>query len=215
MFSNETNGFGDGGWWFIIILALLFGWGGNNGGMFGGRGVSDGYVLNSDFSSLSRQIDNGFSEQRGQGIQIANGISSLGYDQLAQMNNINQNVSAVGYNTKSAIDSCCCQNREAIANLNYNLATQSCATNNNISMYANQIMQNDNNSYRALHDEIVSNKLEAKDAQIAQMTQQINGLQLAASQQAQNAYLINQLRPQPVPSFPASNLYGYYGTTIS
>ena len=188
----------------LAIIAMLFGWGGFGG--FGGGQVMNGYTLGSDFSTLQRIIDSGFSEQRGQGIQIANGIASLGYDQLAQMNGINTNIMQGNNALQAQFAQCCCDNKMAIADLNYNLATQACATNTNIA-----------NSTRDIIDAIKQQSIEAKDERIAEQAQQISALQLAASQTAQNAYLISQLRPQPVPSFPAQNLYGYYGygTTIA
>lgn len=66
--GNRNNGmFGDegGAWWIIILFLFCFaGWGGN-GGLFGGgnstgSGITDGYILTSDFASLERQIENGF-----------------------------------------------------------------------------------------------------------------------------------------------------------
>lgn len=44
-----------------------------------------------------------------------------------------------------------------------------------------------------------------KDEKIAEQAQQINALQLAASQANQNQYLINQLRPCPVPAYITCN----------
>lgn len=216
-----TNGGGlaDGGWiWLIIIFVLLFGWGGNgfaNGSS--NSGAADNYVLASDFASLERQISSGFEANRQQVTSVANGISSLGYDQLNQMNGINTNILTSTNTLQNQLSASCCENKSAIADLNYNLATSNCATNNNINQAMQQIMQNDNANYRALHDEIVSNKIEQKDAQIAAMNQQINALQLTASQSAQNQYLISALRPSPVPAYTVANpyYYGSYGTTIS
>lgn len=57
-------------------------------------------------------------------------------------------------------------------------------------------------------------EIAAKDAQIAAQTQRIFGLELAASQQAQNQYLVSQLGCKaPVPAFnvPAPWQYGNYG----
>lgn len=66
-----------------------------------------------------------------------------------------------------------------------------------------QIMQNDNANYRALHDELVQSQMDAKDAKIAE--------QAAASQAAQNQYLVQQLRPAAVPAFTVPNPYANYG----
>ena len=67
------------------------------------------------------------------------------------------------------------------------------------------IIENQNANYRALHDEIVSNKIETKNDRIAELTAQVSKLQLAASQERQNTYLINELKPCPSPSYIVPN----------
>lgn len=68
-----------------------------------------------------------------------------------------------------------------------------------------QIMQNDNANYRALHDEMVANRMADKDETIAQLRTQLSQMSLAASQQAQNNYLVSQLRPAPNPAYIVQN----------
>ena len=51
------------------------------------------------------------------------------------------------------------------------------------------IIENANANYRAIHEELVSNKLEAKNDRIAELQAQVSKLQLAASQEKQNNYL--------------------------
>lgn len=117
---------------------------------------------------------------------------------------------------------CCCQTREAISGVNYNMATQAnalqtavnqgfCTTNYNNASNTRDIVENANANTRAILDKLTSQELAAKDAQIAAQTQQIFGLQLAASQSAQNQYLIGQLRPSPVPAFPVGAPYQFGG----
>ena len=55
------------------------------------------------------------------------------------------------------------------------------------------IIENANANYRAIHEELVANKLEAKNDRIAELTAQVSKLQLAASQEAQNNYLVSKL----------------------
>lgn len=51
----------------------------------------------------------------------------------------------------------------------------------------------------------------AKDAKIAEQAAAIQALNLAASQAAQNQYLVQQLRPAAVPAFNVPNPYASYG----
>ena len=88
--NGGNGGFmnGDSPFWAIILLAIIFGWNGNRG--FGGGSGSDGgvmnnYVLTSDFSQLSRQIDSGFASQETKLDGINNGLCSLGYQELQNM----------------------------------------------------------------------------------------------------------------------------------
>lgn len=67
------------------------------------------------------------------------------------------------------------------------------------------IIENQNANYRAIHEELVANKLEAKNDRIAEQQNEINALRLAASQERQNSFLISQLNPTPVPSYPVVN----------
>jgi len=251
--TNRSNdgGLGDGnGWWVLIILFALFGGWGNNGyganrGSSGsGDGVSSvvymppmgGYGMSVGSSYTDSAIQRGFDNQavtnKLNGLE--NGLCSLGYDQLAQMNAINSNIMQTGYNNQNAItqtgyniqnaiqsnaiaqmqntnalqtqlSNCCCENREAIAGVNYNLATDTCAITTALSNDTNAIMQNCNNNYRALHDELVQSQLDAKNEKIAEQQSMIQSLNLAASQAAQNNYLVNTLRPMPVPAYYMAN----------
>lgn len=70
---------------------------------------------------------------------------------------------------------------------------------------ARDIADNQNANYRALHDEIVANRMEDKNAQIAQLQSQVQALNLAQSQANQNSYLLQQLRPCPIPAYTVPN----------
>lgn len=202
---DNNGGFADGnGWWVLIILLALFGGWGNAGYGFAGNGsagAADNYVLASDFATVQRQIDSASSEIR-QGINsLGNGISSLGYDQLSQMNGINSNIVAAQNNLNAGITNlgyqlqqCCCDNKSAIADLKYGQATNTCSITTAINNAAQQIIQNDNANYRQLHDENIAIQMEAKNDKIATLTAQLSRADLAASQAAQNEYLISKLR---------------------
>ena len=100
---------------------------------------------------------------------------------------------------------CCCETREAIQGVNYNLATQACDTRQTIQNGTRDIIENQNANARAVLDALTAQRIEAKDAKIAEQSQQIFAAQLAASQAAQNNYLLNQLRPVPIPAYQSCN----------
>ena len=69
------------------------------------------------------------------------------------------------------------------------MATNNCALQNTINNSTRDIIENQNANYRAIHEELVANRIEAKNERIAELTAKVNALQLEASQQAQNAFI--------------------------
>ena len=224
--TGSNSGWGNGdGWWILIILFALFGWGrgyGNNGAS--GCGCDGACATVGD---VQRGFDNQGVTNKLNGIE--QGLSQLGYADLNQFNNITNGLCTLGYQTQSAVNGaqtavtgaitnlssqladCCCENRLATANLNAALAADTCAVTTAISQAARDITDNQNANYRALHDEIVANRMEDKNAQIQQLQSQVQALNLAQSQANQNNYLIGQLRPTPVPAYTVANPYAGFG----
>lgn len=95
---------------------------------------------------------------------------------------------------------CCCENRQAIAQVRYDMATQACDTRNTIQNVARDITDNQNAGTRAILDFLTQSKIQTLEADN-------QALRLAASQSAQNATLINALRPSPIPSYSVANPY--------
>lgn len=191
-------------------------------------------------SMISRQMSDGFNSQERKLDSISNGICSLGYDQLAQMNGINTNIMA-GVNTlQGAVKDCCCQTQQntkdtqyligsnaaeisrgverGFSDTNYNLATQSnaltTAVNNGFCQagFAAQtntrdIIDNASANTRAILEKLSKMEIDAKNDKIADLTARLNRADLAASQAAQNTYLINELKPCPQPAYVVPNPY--------
>ena len=87
-----------------------------------------------------------------------------------------------------------------------------------MNMNTRDIVDTVNANYRALHDEIVANRIEDKNAQIQAQTNEINALRLKASQEAQNAYLLNELKPCPSAAYIVPNpncCYNYAVTPVN
>lgn len=220
--SNRNDGLfggGSGAIWLIVLFLFVFcGWGGN-GGLFGGNrsgqgSAVDGYVLTSDFANIERKIDgvnnglcDGFYAQaqlvNGAQMQMANGFSQ------AELSRANQQAALMQmlYTMSSQSADCCCKTQTAIQDVNYNLATQSCDTRNTIQSGIRDVIENQNANARAVLDALTQQRIEAKDEKIAAQNQQIFGLQLAASQAAQNQYLVSAIRPSPIPSYTVQNPY--------
>ena len=95
------------------------------------------------------------------------------------------------------------------------MAQNTCTITNNATMNARDIIDAVNTNYRALHEELVANKLEMKNERIAEQQNEINALRLRASQEAQNNYLISQLRPCPDPAYIVPNPNCCYNYTVT
>ena len=211
--NNNGNGFGwggDGAWWIVLFLifAAFGGWGNGFGGFGGGNngaGVVDGYVLTSDFANVERKIDsvndglcNGFYQQaqlvNGTNMAMANGFAQAELSRSNQQAALMQQLNAMQMQAQE----CCCENRAAIAQVRYDMATQACDTRSTIQTSTRDIIDNQNANSRAILDFLTQSKLQ--DLQAANQE-----LRLAASQAAQNNYLISQLRPTPIPSYQSCN----------
>ena len=217
--TNSGNGFGwgnDGGLLWIIILFLFAfcgGWGGNWGGNGNtGAGVVDGYVLTSDFANIERKMDginSGLCDGFYQQAQLVNGVQQTVNNGFmsAEISRANQQAAFMQqlFAMQMQAQECCCENRSAIQGVNYNLATQSCDTRNTVQNTTRDIIENQNQNAKAILDALTAQRIEAKDAKIAEQGQQLFAAQLAASQAAQNNYLLNQLRPTPIPAYPSCN----------
>ena len=211
--ANNGGGFGfggDGAWWLIVLFLFVFcGWGGNGWGNNAGNssGVVDGYVLTSDFANVERKIDgvndglcNGFYQQaqlvNGTNMAMANGFAQAELSRSNQQAALMQQLNAMQMQAQE----CCCENRAAIAQVRYDMATQACDTRNTVNTAARDIIDNQNQNSRAILDFLTQSKLSDLQAEN-------QGLKLAASQAAQNSYLVSQLRPSPIPAYTVQNPY--------
>lgn len=206
--GNNGYGFGDNGAWWVILF-LIFGWGRNGfGNGFGGNGggVVDGYALQTDFATIERKLDSVNSGICDATFALNNNLNS-GF--FGVQNSLTQGFAGINtallqgnYALNSAISNCCCSLEKGQMETNYLNAQNTCAITNNATMNTRDIIDAVNANYRALHEEIVANRIEDKNAQITAQQNEINALRLKASQEAQNNYLISQLGPKcPEPAY--------------
>lgn len=221
---NNTGGFGgdgDNAWW--IILFLIFGLGRNGFGGFGnGGGVGENYVLATDFATIERKLDtvnSGICDATfALNNTMTNGFANVQQTLCQGFSGINQSISNSAFNTErgmwnlsSQLADCCCTTQRAIDGINYNMAINTNGIQQTLCNNTRDIIESNNANYRALHDEIVANRIEDKNAQIQAQQNEINELRLAASQAKQNNYLVNELRPCPIPAYITCNPYQSYG----
>lgn len=163
------------------------------------NGLADGfYAMNNSmltgFNGVQSAIQNSAMNAMQNTFTLQQAIQS---DTVANMQNTNA--------LATQLANCCCENRTGFQQVGYNLATQGNAIQVAIANQTQALMQNQNDNYRALHDEIVGYRMQDKDETIAALRSQVQALNLAQSQANQNTYLVNQLRPCPQPAYIVAN----------
>ena len=201
--NGRNDGMFGGDWGAWIILFLIFGLFGRGG--LGGFGGNDGgcatqadvraavdqqtliskidqqtYGMADSFTALNNVLNSNF---RG----IDNAVCTLGYQNQQGFNTIAHQIS-----------DCCCTTQRAIDGVNYNMAKNTCDLQNTIQNTTRDIIDNQNCNTRSILDFLVNDKL-------ATLQAENQNLKLQASQAAQNAYLVNELRPCPVPAYITCN----------
>ena len=205
--NGGFGGYGNGDWAWIIVLFLIFGFGRNGfGGFGGGNGVPDNFVLQTDFATIERKLDginNGICDSTfALNNTITNGFFGVQNSLTQGFSGLNTALLQGNYALSSQLANCCCGLEKGQMETNYLNAQNTCAITNNATMNTRDIIDAVNANYRALHEEIVANRIEDKNAQITAQQNEINALRLKASQEAQNAYLISQLGPKcPEPAY--------------
>lgn len=158
-----TGGEGFGGtnsWVLIILFALIFGWGGTG---FGGRGGFEQYataasqqeiLFGQQFQGLDNKID-----------RIGNGIADATF---ALNNSIKDGNAAVagrvvdeGRALQMQLAECCCGQKEATAQVRYDMANFASAISENTTAQAQKIL-----------DALAQNKIDALQAQVSELKTQ-------------------------------------------
>lgn len=227
--AGNANGMWGNDWAWIIIL-LLFGWGKNGWGGNGNGtngGVVDGYVLASDFSNVERKIDsvnNGMCDGfYAINSTLLNGFAGVNQNmntgfQTAELSRANQQAAIMQQlnNMQAQNAQCCCDTRAAIKDVGTQSVMNTGAIQQQIERCCCETekmnLQNrfDNQSYNCntlqaiekVGDRIIDYMANDKAQTLRDENQ---ALRLAASQSAQNQYIINALRPMPIPSYPSCN----------
>ena len=213
------GGFGsDWGW---IILLLLFA-GGGFGGFGGGMDmypwlnqsnqVNDGFrdqMINTSVNGIQNAVTGGFADIQtalcggfaGVNASINNGFAQSEIaENSRQMANMNQM-----FGLSSQLSQCCCDNRLATVQTQNVVSNEGAAT--------RLAIQNQTN---AILDKLCQQEIDALKSENLALQNQVNMLNLAASQTSQTAqliadntaqtqYLINRIAPYPVAAYIVPN----------
>jgi len=198
--NDGDGGFGNGNGWWIILLFMFLGWGNRGFGYGGGEGAGNvgGNELYPWMEMQQTQM-NGFN-----GIQqalcggFANAETAATARQMADMNQMFglQTAMMQGFtNQQAQMAQCCCDNRLATANLQATIAAENCADRQAVSDAARDLLANQNVGIQAILNKLDAQDLFAERRENDQLRQQLAMANLAASQTAQTAQLIAELKP--------------------
>ena len=184
--NGKNDGFLGGDWGAWIILFLIFGMFGN-GGFGGGYGGYGGGTGGAGFQGYATRADinEGFALNNLQGgiNAIQQGICDSTYALTNAINGGFHGVDQGFCNLSAQLAQCCCDNRAAIADVKYQIATENCGVKNAIQNSTRDILESNNANTRAILDFLTQDK-------IATLTAENQNLKLAASQSNQNAVLM-------------------------
>lgn len=199
-YGNGNNGGlfgGDDSWLALIVILALFGGCGNGfGGFggFGGRGQTCATPADLTAQNIVQKLDQ-------QTYGLADATYALNNSIMQGFHGVDNAICTLGYQNQQGfntlahqISDCCCQTARAIDGVNYSMATQACDIKHAI-----------NDSTRSILDFLTTDK-------IATLQAENQNLKLKASQAEQNAYLLNELKPCPIPAYTVCNPFtGGYG----
>ena len=205
-------GYGWGGMWewfpMLIIAGLVFG-GFGFGGYGGGAGlqgmatradINEGFALN-DITGGIRAIQQGICDSTyALNNAVTGGFAGVQQSMAQGFNGVERGFCELSHQ----LSDCCCENRAAIAQVRYDMATQT-----------RDIIEAGNANFRALMDYQVQRELRDKDAKIAELqnaaSQAAQNNFLTALSDAQTAELIRRINPTPVPAYQVPAPYPYTG----
>lgn len=186
---DKSDGeFGGNGAWMMMFLFFLLAWGGNGFGGWG-NGAAQGALTRGE---LCQDMNFQSLENAVRGVQsgLCDGFYAMNTGMLNGFYGVNNAIQQVQF----AAQQCCCETNRNIDAVRYENAKNTCDIVNAIKA--------DGDATRAM---ITQNEMQS-------LRDQLQTANFQLSQQAQNATLINAIRPTPVPAYVTcspyeSNLY--------
>ena len=205
--ATGENGFGgkDGGAWWLLVLFMLLGGFGN--GRWGGQ---------QELYPWLNQAQNGWQGANDIQQSMCNGFAAAEAAESARQLASMQQAFASQTAITQGIFGIQAQLAQATSDLRNTVATEACADRQAVTDALQAVsVQNAANTQRIL-DQMCSDKIDAKNEEIANLRTQLNMMNLAASQNAQTAALIanneaqttaleQYLAPVPRPAYVVQN----------
>ena len=108
--------------------------------------------------ALNNTMQSGFNGVNVGMLQGFNGVQqAINADTVAGMQNTNA--------LQSQLANCCCETRDSIQGINYNLATNTCALQNTMNNNTRDLLENQNSNTRAILDFLTNDKIATLQAE--------------------------------------------------
>lgn len=178
--GNGNNNSWNNDWW--ILLLFLCGWGGNGWAGNGGGNQVMGYELGR--VATTNDVASGFSTstimstQRDNQLAQQAGFAAVQQTLCQGFNGINQ-----------AISGCCCETQRGLDGIKFEMQKNTCDIQRSIECIGDRII-----GYMTQQE-------------MAALREQVQTYKFRESQSAQNAYLIDQLRPTARPAYITCSPY--------
>lgn len=197
--NDAFGGYGSDMIIWLIVIAAIF----NGGFGFGGWGGNGGFNSPAGQGALTRtDIDAALSTKG-----IESGITGIGTQLCNGFNSVNSNISNLGYN----LQNCCCDLKQGLGEVNYNLAAQTNILQNTVNNNGTAIQQALNSGFRDVIDAQNAGTQRIVDLftqdKIQSLQTELQSAQLQLSNAAQTNNIVNALRPTPVPAYLTCSPY--------
>lgn len=182
---DKSDGeFGGNGAWMMMFLFFLLAWGGNGFGGWGNGNAAQGALTRGE---LCQDMNFQSLENAVRGVQsgLCDGFYAMNTGMLNGFYGVNNAIQQAQF----AAQQCCCETNSNIDAVRYENAKNTCDIVNAIKA--------DGDATRAL---MTQNAMQS-------LRDQLQTANFQLSQQAQNATLINAIRPTPVPAYVTCSPY--------
>lgn len=200
--TGNNNGFGwggDGAWWLIILFLFAmngngFGWGNNGGGGASMQRGFDQQAVMSQLGAISANLGNAEVNAANRQMALDSHLDSIAL----------------------ALQNCCCENRAAVADLKYTVASEACNTRQAVAQGNQQILDKLCQLEMDGIKQNYENRISGMQNTIDQLRTQLNSANFTASQTAQTSRILadnaaqtvaleQYLNPTPVPAYVVQN----------
>lgn len=182
---DKSDGeFGGNGAWMMMFLFFLLAWGGNGFGGWGNGNAAQGALTRGE---LCQDMNFQSLENAVRGVQsgLCDGFYAMNTGMLNGFSGVNNAIQQAQF----AAQQCCCETNRNIDAVRYENSKNTCDIVNAIKA--------DGDATRAL---MTQNAMQS-------LRDQLQTANFQLSQQAQNATLINAIRPTPVPAYVTCSPY--------